>query len=92
MIVVVDDARNHRALAQVDDSTSGGRPGSSAADRGKSPVANRHRRDHGILRIHRVDAAVDEYELLDRCGLRQHGPDGGGEAYGRGNTESQSFA
>ena len=87
VIVVVDDARNDCALAQVDDSTPGGRPRRSAADGGKAPVADGHRRNDGILRIHRVDAAVDEYELLDCRRLRKHGRDGDREAYSPGETE-----
>ncbi len=68
--MVVDDARHCRAAAEIDDAPAGGGPWNRTANRREAAIANRHGGHHGIVRIHRVDAAVHEYEFLWRRALR----------------------
>ena len=62
-----DDARDDRAPLQIDHLRAGLRGGVvRGADRREAAVADGHGTRDGVARVHRVDAAVDERQVLRR--------------------------
>ena len=63
VVVVVDQAGNGGAAAQVDDLGARAQPPAAAADAGNDAVLNRHLGDDRVLRVHGGDLAVHEPEV-----------------------------
>ncbi len=85
VVVVVDDARDRRAPAEVDRPRALGRR-RLAADRREALADDVHGRDDGIVVVHRMNAAVDQQQIgfgADR--LRLHA--GGRAASERGGEQ-----
>jgi hypothetical protein len=64
VVVIVDEAGNHRAAAEVDRAGAGGealRVNTSDAD--EAPALNRDLVNDGVPRVHRVDAPVDQPQV-----------------------------
>jgi hypothetical protein len=102
VVVVVDQTRHHRAPVEVDHLLAAVVDEAGVvADRRELVVVDRHRRDDAVLRVHRVDDAVDEHgvaavraaiavAVVGPRGARQHGEQGRQNARGRAPSGRKS--
>ena len=64
VIVVVDDARHHGPAAQIDEANAGAGARRRTADAREPAVAHGDSGDDRVLRIHRMNASVDEDQFF----------------------------